>query len=296
MGAGPRVGSAARTGTARAARAVTTASASEAMRRGARWRRGGRERLTMGIAGPPGPGTRARPAASGAAYPARALEATLRRRAPRARRGTRRCGRAPPRAPAGGRDRARPRHEPPFGSVGMAASRRSILANGSAVPDRSRAGIAIARPVRDPRPGRLGRARPVQRVAQADERRVRPAAGSPVGAAHAGRRERGDPSAERVPADDDARLVGHLRLERLDRVLGLALGQRRARAPRGRGRAGPRPRAPSRRPCPTRRARGRPDHGANRTPAVACWYGRQGRGLVPSTHGRCVHATPHSGA
>src|SRR5690242_20332771 len=30
--------------------------------------------------------------------------------------------------------------------------------------------------------------------------------------------------------------------------------------------------------------------GANATPRVACWYARQGEGMAPSTHGRCVQS------
>ena len=71
------------------------------------------------------------------------------------------------------------RDEPPMTSVGIAASRRSIRANGSDVPDSSRAGTSIAGQCADPRLGRLGRARPVERVGQADEAGVRVNARAP---------------------------------------------------------------------------------------------------------------------
>ena len=80
-------------------------------------------------------------------------------------------------------------------------------------------------PVRDPGDGVLGLAGRVHRVGQADEASVRVLALG--GACDPDPRdgERGDPPTERVAADDDARLIGDLRLVRGDRVLRLALRQ-----------------------------------------------------------------------
>ena len=71
----------------------------------------------------------------------------------------------------------------------MAASSRSMRANGSDVPDRSRAGTSIAGQCADLAPADSGSARPVERVGQADESRIRVLAGDGPGDAHAGHRE-----------------------------------------------------------------------------------------------------------
>ena len=112
--------------------------------------------------------------------------------------------------------------------------------DGSEVPDSSRAGTATPRPVRDPGGGVLDR-----RVDGAGTRgtqgprtprpSLRPRARRP-------RPRATRPAPERMPADHDARLVRHLRLERREGLLGLALRQLQRVRLETRGRAGRRPR------------------------------------------------------
>ena len=81
-----------------------------------------------------------------------------------------------------------------------------------------------ARPVRHARRSRLGRAGPMEGVAEAHERGV-PAGRLAIGPPDACRRQRRDAAAERVAADHDPGLVGDLRLECRDCLLRLALRQ-----------------------------------------------------------------------
>ena len=152
---------------------------------------------------------------------------------------------------------------------------------------RSRTGAAPGR--RSPASGRSGRRRSracrrVDRVGQADEPRVRVRSRRRARDPDARDRERRDPPAERVAADDHARLVGDLRLVRRDRVLRLALRQPTA-WPRSRGRAGRPPTAAWRRRCPRRRDRGR--YGSWTAPyptGPLRWYHRRTVGSPPG-HG-----------
>ena len=127
-------------------------------------------------------------------------------------------------------------------------------------------------PVGGPGPRRLRGARAVERIGEADERRVAcaraPAPGGPPRPPTATRRARRT-SARRRPRP--ARPAPAPRTRRSRPPPSCAAGS--ARAPRTRGRAGRRPRGPSWRRCRPRRDRGRSATCPPRYRAdVACWY------------------------
>ena len=172
----------------------------------------------------------------------------------------------------------------PFGSVGMAASSRSIRANGSDVPRQQQRRDRDPRPVGGPRPAvsaRPGGWSGYERQTSAAYRRAAPSASGrrpPPTATPPGRR-----TSARRPRRP-ARPGPAPRMPR-PRPRPCASGAR-ARGPRTRGRAGPRPRAPWTPPCPTRRDRDRCAAWVTTVPRrVACWYPRPGRPVVPTTHG-----------